>query len=254
MKTNSTDPRMLVSLDLETTGVNVATDRIVSLAMVHYKRFGDATPLKSVSKIYNPGIPIPDEAIAVHGISNTEANRAPLFCADATRIHSELSGCDLCGFNLLNFDVPLLWEEFYRCGIEWDLTGVRILDAGNIFKKKEERTLSAAVRFYLGENPDGAHTSSADALFAMRVLLAQLKMYPDLGQLDIDALAKASAFDDRVDLAGKIVLGKDGTPCYGFGKHKGTPVLETPSFANWMMDRDFPAQTKLVLRRILEGD
>lgn len=251
--------RPIVFFDIEATGTDVAQDRIVTLAAVKMPDLGPQvlSSLEQLAVVANPGFPMSDEVVAVHGITNERAAQFPPFGDSAERVMEFFKGCDLAGFNLLNFDVPILWEELYRNGHELDLSGVRIIDAGNIFKKKEERTLAAAVRFYTGGEHTGAHDALADVEATINVLVAQRMQYPDLGEMDLDALAKFSRMEDRdgerVDLVGKIVRRKsDGVPVYNFGKAKGVPVTDDPGFGWWMLRQSFvTAETKSVVRRLL---
>lgn len=242
----------IVFFDIESTGVDVAKDRIVSLYM--RKDLCSIGGVRQVWKhLINPGILIPPEATKVHGITDEMVKDCPTFKDVAAEFYNFLIGADIAGFNLINFDVPMLWEEFNRAGIDWSLAGVHIVDAGNIFKKKEERTLSAAMKFYCGKDHDQAHDASGDVEATSEVLSAQLGRYADLGQMDIKALAEFSAFDKRIDLAGKIVRNESGVPVYSFGKSKGTPVMDNQGFAHWMLGQDFSSQTKTVVRSILLG-
>lgn len=232
-------------IDCETTGVDVLKDRIVSLAVM------EVDSEQSWDWMFNPCVEMRPEVIAIHGITNEHAKMRMTFSELAPDIFPVLDGCDLAGFNLLNFDVPILWEEFHRCSIDWDLRGIHIIDVGNIFKKKEERTLSAAVKFYLGRDHDGAHGARADTRATIEVLDAQMTRYPDLTFLNVPALARFSRFEDRVDLAGKIVIGPDGDPIYNIGKAKGVKVLDDPGFGRWMLQREFSDNTKQAVRDIL---
>lgn len=238
----------LCVFDIEGTGTDVAKDRIVTLAATRIQ------PDDSLSRHWqiDPCRQMSEEVIAVHGITNEMARQWKPFENYADEIFQFMNNCDLAGFNLLNYDIPLLWEELNRCGIEWSLETIRIIDAGNIFKKKEERTLSAAVQFYLERNHDGAHEAQADVKATADVLDAQIDRYVDLRAMTLDELAAFSHFDDRIDLAGKIVKGKDGRPTYTIGKVRGVAVEDDLGFAYWMLDRDFPANTKAVLRGILK--
>lgn len=236
--------RPLCTFDIEATGVDVAKDRIVSIAAL----IGG----EEHEWLVNPGCLMTDEVIAIHGITNEMVADKPLFAAIAREVHEMIKGCDLCGFNLLNFDVPLLWEEFRRSGIEWNLDGVNIIDVGNIFKKKEERTLSAAVKFYLGREHDSAHDAAGDVRATYEVLGAQLNRYDDLEWMDHSELAAFSAFDKRVDLAGKIILNDKGEPIYNIGQSKGKRVVDDPGFGRWMLTKDFSENTKQHLRRLLK--
>lgn len=241
--------RPLCFIDLETTGLDVAKDRIVELGVL--KVFPDGNERTWGSR-FNPGVPIPAEATAIHGISNEDVAGAPSFEDQAHRILNGFLGCDLAGFNLSNFDIPLLWESFYRAGIEWDLDGTRIIDAGIIFKRREERTLSAAVKFYCGREHVNAHGAISDATATRDVLRSQLERYTDLRD-DAESLAAASRYDDqaeRVDLAGKF-LRRDGVVVFGFGEHLNKPVREQRKYLDWMLSAEFSANTKLAIAKIL---
>lgn len=238
--------RPLVALDIEATGLDIAKDRIVTLAA---QRFGEMTS-RHLFQV-NPGITMSDEVIAVHGITNEMCARWEPFASQAQSVFALIDGCDLLTFNGLNYDIPLLWEELNRCGIEWSLDGVRVIDAGNVFKKKEERTLSAAVQFYCDREHEGAHDASADVDATLDVINSQLVRYQDLRSMSLAELDAFSRFDERIDLAGKIVKGKDGRPTYAIGKVRGTAVEDDLGFADWMLSKDFSANTKMVIRKIL---
>lgn len=249
--------RPVVIFDLEATGTDIAADRIVEFAAVKLPN-----PLVNIINhapqlVFrcNPEIPIPAEATAVHGITNEDVSGLPPFRERAREVLAFIDGCDLAGFNLSNFDVPLLWEEFWRAEIEWDLVSqANIIDAGTLFKKREPRTLAAALKFYCGEELTNAHEALSDVIATASVLSAQLRRY-DLGGKDRAELAAETAMDRRVDLAGKIVRREsDGVPVYNFGKVKGTPVLEDLGFARWMMMRNFPTHTIRTLEAILSGE
>lgn len=244
--------RPLISLDLETTGTNIATDRIVSIGMLCYEDFPDGAIGPFVHKVVNPGIPIPPEVSEIHGYTDETVAGCPPFQNVAHAIHKFLRGADLVGYNILNFDVPLLHEELYRAGITWDVSKLRVFDAGNIFKKKEPRDLKAAAKFFCGLDMEGTqHNAHHDAAATIDIFRAQIKKYSDLQNLSADGLALWSDFHQRVDLAGKIVLNDDGIPVYGFGKAKGVPVTDDAGFGRWMLDRDFTENTKQVIREIL---
>lgn len=235
--------RDLLCFDIESTGTSPATDRIISLAItdgVNVHKF-----------LCNPGVPIPKESSDVHGITDEDVKDKPLFPEVAPLIHEMLKDADLVGFNLSNFDVPMLWEEFYRAGIEWDLSNTKVLDAGTLFKRREERTLSAAVKFYLGREMVDAHDAASDAIATMEIWNEQVRRY-GLSSASREVLAKESSYDEtRVDLAGKIVVGKDGRPSYNFGKCKGVAVVDDPGFGNWMLRNDFTENTKRHVRALL---
>jgi DNA polymerase-3 subunit epsilon len=233
----------LLFFDIETTGLDPVKDRIISLAIK------DSEDGARDTWLFNPNIPIPPEATKVHGITDEMARKFPIFHHAASAIHRILSGCDLAGFNLIHFDIPFLWEEFYRAGIEWDLTGVQVIDAGNIFKRFEERTLSAAIKFYCGRVHEKAHDALGDVMATEAVLNAQIDRY-DLQFKSREELAALSRFDNRFDLAGLLVKEHDGTVCFNFGKHKGKPVLHEKPYVQWMLSQDFPTQTKKMLREL----
>lgn len=240
--------RPLASVDLETTGTNVATDRIVSLGVL--KVYAEGGPQRFYD-VFNPGIPIPDEAVAIHGITNEEARKHPPFKQKAGQVFRMLQGCDLLGYNVMDFDLPLLWEELFRAGVEWDLSGVAVVDACSIFKQKNPRRLEDAVPRYCGRPHRGAHDALNDCEETFEVFKGQLKEHEDLRKMDVKQLGEFCRKDNRVDLCGRIVLNGQGVPVYNIGKAKGTPVDQDPGFGNWMLKNDFPEHTKQVLRRIL---
>lgn len=243
--------RSLVTFDVESTGLDVATDRIISLAL-SIERPGSNKPPQEHSWKFNPGRTLDPKIVELTGITDEELAECPAFDGDlATFIHGALIGVDLMGFNLINFDVPILWEEFNRAGINWDLEGINIIDVGNIYKKKEPRTLSAALNYYCNEELTDAHEAMADVRATAKVARRQLFKYQDLLSMTTEELAEFSHMDDRVDLAGKIVRNDDGVPCYNIGKSKGVPVKDDPGFGYWMLSKDFSEQTKAVLQRIL---
>lgn len=206
-----------------------------------------------ISTRVNPEMPIPLSATAIHGISDKDVADAPKFREIAHRIKAFLEGCDLAGYNAIKFDIPVLAEEFLRADIDFSFRKRRYIDPQVIFYRKEQRTLSAAYRFYCGKELDNAHSSKADAEAAYQVLKAQLDRYHDL-ENDIEKLAEISAFNNIVDFAGRIIYDENGTEIFNFGKHKGKPVEkvleEEPSYYSWMMNGDFPLYTKKVLTEI----
>jgi DNA polymerase III subunit epsilon len=237
----------IIFFDVESTGVNPAHDHIISLYAV--TQGGE-----KLSLLINPGIPIPAEATAVHGITDEMVRDKPSFRDVSLAIDDFFSGHDIAGFNITNFDTLILWEEFYRAGIVWDLSGVRQIDVGTIFKRKEERTLSAAVRFYLGREHDGAHNAEADVMATLAVFDSQLWRYPDLMEMSCEQLESYSLYDEkRFDLAGKMTIDADGDPVYTFGNSKGVKVKKDLGFARWMLSKDFPTETKIKLKAYLEN-
>jgi DNA polymerase-3 subunit epsilon len=241
--------RPLAFFDIEGTGTDVAQDRIVSIAIIKVMPDGSR---KEYYQLCNPGFQMAEEVIAIHGITNAEAAKHPPFKAIAPAVVEFIHGCDLGGYNCNNYDVPILVEELTRCGIDLPLDGIHIVDVGNVFKKKEERTLAAALLFYVGRELKEAHNALADTDATRLVLDGQLAFYDDLKAMSVEELAKFSKMDDRADLTGKLVYDKDGDVVYNIGKSKGTKIKHDPSFAEWMLGKDFSSQTKAVLRRELD--
>lgn len=252
--------RPLVFFDIESTGLNIATDRIVEISIVKVSPTTPGAPndVEVKTRRINPGMPIPPEAQAVHGISDDDVKDCPKFAQIAKSLAQMLQGCDIAGYNSNRFDIPLLAEEFLRAGVDYDFHKRNLVDVQNIFHKKEQRTLKAAYKFYCGENLDNAHSAEADTMATYRVLEAQLDRYAadeeEPLQNDVEYLAKYSTINSYVDYAGRIVLDDNGEPVFNFGKHKGHPVREVlrsePSYYNWMMDGDFTLDTKQQLTQI----
>jgi DNA polymerase-3 subunit epsilon len=239
----------LAFIDLETTGINLGTDRIVEIAIV--KLLPDGT--KSVKrKLINPQMPIPKAASDVHGITDEMVKDAPTFTDVARELKQMLDGCDLAGYNSNRFDIPLLMEEFLRANVDFDMKGRKMLDVQNIFHKMEQRTLSAAYRFYCDKSLDDAHSAEADATATYEVLLAQVEKYPELGHT-IESVLKFIGEDVIVDFARRFVM-DNGVEVFNFGKFKGKPVAEVlktePQYYDWMMRGDFPQHTKQKLTEI----
>lgn len=239
--------RPLLSIDLEATGVRTGQDRIVQI--------GIASDSFEYCELVNPECPIPPGATECHKITDAMVAGAPTFSAIASDIHEIIRDCDLVGFNLLAFDVPMLWEELFRAGIEWDLTKTKIIDVGVLFKKREPRTLSEAVKRYCGGKVlDGAHDALVDARATLDVLAGMRTAYPDMVAATVEQLARESEYEQkRLDLDGKIIVGPDGRPTYNIGKAKGTAVVDDPGFGRWMLSKDFSENTKRVLRGILDA-
>lgn len=246
--------RPIIFFDLETTGIDTAKDRIVEISMV--KVNPDGTEEVRTRRI-NPGIPIPPEATAIHGITDADVADAPKFSQIARSLEAFIRGCDFGGFNSNRFDLPMLVEEFMRAGIDVDFKRRRFIDVQNIFHKKEQRTLVAAYKFYCGKELDDAHSAEADTRATYEVLKAQLERYEDLAN-DIDALAEFSTRSDAADYAGRILYDEKGVEVFGFGKYKGRSVAEVfraePSYYAWMMNGDFPLYTKKVITEIRMRD
>ena len=245
--------RPLVSLDLETTGTDPATARIVEVGLVKQHTDGRADTL---CWVVDPEVPIPEEATRVHGLADRHVKSQPPFAAVAERIADALRDCDLVGFNLRAFDLPLLRAEFARCGVAWPCDGARIIDAFAIYRERERRDLSAAVRHYLGREHVGAHGAVADARATLEIVHAQVARYADLAGLDVAALDLASggrqptwASDD-----GKVRWGDDGRATWGFGRLEGKPVASDRGFAAWVLRNDFAADVKALVARVLAGE
>lgn len=242
--------RPIVFFDLETTGTSVAKDRIVEIALVRLNT--DGSREKKLRRL-NPGMPIPPEATAIHGISDADVADAPGFRQIAKSLYEWLRGCDFGGYNAARFDLPMLAEEFLRAGINVDFSGRRMVDAQQIFFKMEQRTLSAAVRYYCGKELEGAHSAEADALATVEVLEAQIDHYSEL-QNDVDWLHTYLCGDEEcVDYDRKMVR-RNGVIVFNFGVHAGKPVedvlRDNPGYYGWMMDRDFTLHTKQKLAEI----
>ncbi|MFN2378582.1 MAG: exonuclease domain-containing protein [Bacteroidales bacterium] len=242
--------RPLAFFDLETTGVNIASDRIVEISILRVEPEGAETWF---TKRVNPEMPIPKEVTAIHGISDEDVMDCPVFREIAKEVAGFIDGCDLAGYNAIKFDIPLLAEEFLRCDVDFDIRRRRYVDVQVIFHKKEQRTLSAAYIFYCDKKLTNAHSAEADTRATYEILKAQLDHYSDLSN-DIEKLAAFSSQNRLVDLAGRIVLNNNGVEVFNFGKHKGKPVTtvlrEEPSYYAWMMNGDFPLYTKKVLTEI----
>ena len=240
--------RPMVFFDLETTGTNIATDRIVEISVVKVMPDGEIDRGKPFTKRINPTIPIPAEATAVHHITNEDVAECPTFKQVAENLKKYIEGCDFCGFNSNRFDLPLLAEEFIRAGVEVDFFDrAKYVDVQNIFHKKEERTLVAAYRFYCGKELEAAHSAAADTMATYEVLCAQLDKYSDL-ENSVDALSEFSTRGKSVDFAGRIGINEKGVEVFNFGKYRDMSVEEVfrndPSYYNWLMNGDFPAYTK----------
>lgn len=242
--------RPIIFFDLETTGVDTCKDRIVEISMVKVMPDGEETVK---TRRLNPGMHIPEESTAVHGITDDDVKDCPTFAQVAKSLEQFIRGCDFGGFNSNRFDLPILVEEFMRAGIDVDFKRRRFIDVQNIFHKKEQRTLVAAYKFYCDKDLTEAHSAKADTMATYEVLKAQLERYPDL-ENDVDKLAEYSTRGESADYAGRIVYNEKGEEVFAFGKHRGRSVCEVfqtePSYYAWMMNGDFPLYTKKVITEL----
>ncbi len=250
MNLNLTKP--IVFFDLETTGVNIATDRIVEISILKVFPNGNK---ESKTWLVNPEIEIPRGATEVHGITNEKVVTEPTFKELAPKVNDMISGCDLAGFNSNRFDIPLLAEELMRAGYDFDMQNREAIDVQVIFHKKEQRTLGAGYQFYCGKELEGAHGAEADTNATYEILLAQVDKYDDIGNT-VAALSAYSTHGKRADFAGFILMNDEDEEIFSFGKYKGRTVtevlLENPGYFNWIQNADFPLYTKKVLKQIKE--
>ena len=248
MKLNLTCP--VVFFDLEMTGTDINKDRIVEICYLKVWPNGneDAHTMR-----INPGMHIPEESSKVHGIYDDDVKDCPTFKEVAKNIAKDFEGADIAGFNSNRFDVPLLAEEFLRADVDIDLARHRFIDVQVIFHKKEQRTLSAAYKFYCGKNLEDAHTALADTRATYEVLKAQLDKYPDL-QNDMKFLSDYSSFTKNVDFAGRMVYDDNGAEVFNFGKYRGQLVKDVlakdPGYYSWILNSEFTLNTKAALTRI----
>jgi len=236
--------------DLETTGTNLAKDRIVEIAILKVYPNGNK---ESRTWLVNPEMEIPKEVIAIHGISNEKVAKEPTFKELSKQIYDMIKGCDLGGYNSNRFDIPLLAEELLRADIDFDMKNMLAVDVQTIFHKKEQRTLAAAFKFYCGKDLIDAHSAAADTEATYEVLKSQLDKYEDL-ENDIKWLSQYSARKNFADFAGFISFNKKGEEVFSFGKYKGKLVEEVlekePGYFGWLQNADFPLYTKKVLTAI----
>lgn len=248
MRLNLKNP--IIFFDLETTGINIASDRIVEIAFLKVDLNGNES---TKTLRVNPEMPIPEKVTAIHGISDEDVKESPTFNEVARSLAKEFEGCDLAGYNSVRFDIPILAEEFLRAGVDIDLKRRKFVDVQVIFMKMEQRTLSAAYKFFVGKDLVDAHSALADTLATYEVLQAQLDRYSNL-ENDVGKLAEFSAHNRNVDFAGRIIYDDNDVEVFNFGKYKGKPVHEVlkqdPGYFGWMMNGDFPLYTKKVLTSI----
>lgn len=242
--------RPICFFDLETTGIDVAKDRIVEIAILKVYPNGNK---ESRTWLVNPGMPIPEQSSKIHGITDEKVANEPTFKELASQVYNMIKDADLAGFNSDRFDIPLLAEELLRAGVDFEMGNRVSVDVQTIFHKKEERTLSAAYRFYCNETLENAHSAAADTNATYEILKAQLDRYEDL-ENDIKALSEFTTRKRSVDFAGFIALNEDGEEIFTFGKNKGALVSEVlekePGYYGWIQNADFPLYTKKVLTGI----
>tara|TARA_R110001592_G_scaffold362253_1_gene675523 strand:+ start:94 stop:921 length:828 start_codon:yes stop_codon:yes gene_type:complete len=242
----------IVFFDLETTGINIGSDKIVEISILKVFPNGNK---ESKTWLVNPEREIPKEASDIHGITNEQVVTEPTFKELASQVNELIADCDLAGFNSNRFDIPLLAEELMRAGIDFDMNNRKAIDVQVIFHKKEQRTLSAGYQFYCGKELEGAHGAEADTNATYEILLAQLEKYEDIGT-SVDELSEFSTHGKRADFAGFILFNDDDQEIFSFGKYKGRTVeevfKENPGYNNWMQNADFPLFTKKVLGKIKE--
>ena len=242
--------RPLIFFDLETTGINIAKDRIVEISILKVFPNGNK---ESKTWLVNPEIEIPKEASDIHGITNEKVVTEPIFKELAGKVSEMIAGCDLAGFNSNRFDIPLLAEEMLRAETDFDMNDRVAIDVQVIFHKKEERTLSAGYKFYCGKELENAHSAEADTLATYEILKAQLDKYDDL-ENDVKFLNQFSTHNERADFAGFILFNDEGKEIFSFGKHRGKRVVDIlkqePGYFSWIQNADFPLYTKKVLKAI----
>ena len=243
--------RPIAFFDLETTGVNLATDRIIEVAII--KILPDGTR-QVKRKLINPGIPIPAETTAIHGITDEMVKDAPSFKQCGNELKQVIENCDMGGYNSNRFDIPILMEEFLRAGMEVDLSTRKMVDVQHIFYKMEPRTLTAAYKYYCDKELVDAHSAEADVNATIDVFMSQIERYPHLGN-SLESILGIIGEDKVVDYARRFIFDEKGVEVFNFGKHKGRPVVDVlkaePQYYDWMMRGDFPLHTKQKLTEIL---
>lgn len=255
--------RPIAFFDIESTGLNVAKDRIIEICILKVHPNGTE---ETKTWLLNPDYPISPEASSIHGFKNEDLADKPTFKQSAKEISRFLENCDLSGYNALKFDIPMLVEEFLRADTDFEVSNRKLIDVQNIFMKMEQRTLAAASKFYLNQVLENAHSAEADTVATYEILKAQLDKYQATERKDkegnvtvpvkndMEALHQFSSHHRNADLMGQIVFNADGKESFNFGKHKGKTVEEVfgrePSYYNWMMNADFPLYTKKLITTI----
>lgn len=243
----------LLSLDLESTSTDISEARIIEIGVSVLHPDGTVLP-RSWTQRFNPTIPIPEEATKVHGITDADVEGMPLFSAYAEVIHKKMQGKDFCGYNLASYDLPLLDEEFRRCGLKLHMTGVRVIDAKAIFFKKCPRDLDAAVERFCKRKREGSHSAGIDAQDSLEVLLGQLQEFEDLEAMELEDLATFSRMSEYepIDLAGKLYRDAEGYAVFSFGKNEGKRVVDNSGYCKWMSENNFPSSCMEVIEDELD--
>lgn len=245
--------RPIVVFDLETTGVQITRDRIVEISILKVHPDGEQ---ETKTRRINPEMHIPEEATAVHGITDADVADCPTFAQVARSLYSWIEGCDIAGFNSNRFDVPMLVEEFLRAGVAVDFDDRHFIDVQTIYHKMERRTLEAAYKFYCSKTLENAHSAEADTRATFEVLEAQLDHYPEELTNDVAALAEFSSYGRRVDFAGSLAFNDQDEIVINFGKYKGVPVTEVfrrdSGYYSWVMGAQFPLETKRWFSRLYQ--
>lgn len=244
--------RPMVFFDLETTGVNITKDRIVEISVIKVMPDGST---ETKTRRINPEMHIPEQATAVHHITDEDVKDEPCFRQVAKSLAKLFEGCDIAGFNSNRFDIPMLDEEFHRAGVDFNFDKARFVDVQTIFHKREPRNLVAAYRYYCGKDLEQAHSANADTMATYEVLMAQLDRYEDLPN-DVEALSAYSSQNRNVDFAGRMVYDEQGREVINFGKYKGRVAQEVlasdKGYFGWIQNGDFPRNTKDAFRRVME--
>ncbi|MFZ4058901.1 MAG: exonuclease domain-containing protein [Ferruginibacter sp.] len=242
--------RPIAFIDLETTGVNLSSDRIVEIAIIKINPDGTRVTKR---KLINPEMPIPAQTTAIHGITDEMVKNESTFKQAGNELKQFIENCDLGGYNSNRFDIPMLMEEFLRAGMDVDLSTRRMVDVQHIFYSMEPRTLTAAYKFYCGKDLVDAHSAEADVDATIDVLLSQLDKYPQLGGT-VDSILGKIGEERIVDYARRFLMDDKGVEIFNFGKHKGRSVVDVlksePQYYDWMMKGDFPLHTKQKLTEI----
>ncbi|MCX7953896.1 MAG: 3'-5' exonuclease [Bacteroidales bacterium] len=245
--------RPLIFLDIETTGLNIVKDRIIEIGLIKF--FPDKS-IKEYNYLINPEKKIPEETIKIHHITNEMVKNKPRFKEIASELYEILANSDLAGFNIINFDLPFLVEEFLRCNIQFNYRNISVIDVRNIYLYYEKRTLEAAYNFYCNKILTDAHRALNDAKATFEIFLQQLQIYPELSE-NIEEYNKFTNYKKLIDINGFIITNENNEPIFNFGKYKGLPVAdvlrENTGYLGWIMNAEFPQNTKLIINEIYKS-